>query len=128
MGRSALEGCSILVVEDEPLIVMDIQLAFEDSGAELYIANTVKDALPFAKHGGLSLGVLDHGLADGQSTELYQRLHDRGVPFIIYTGHNVPLGERSGGTVVSKPAIGESLRSVAEGLVTGAGALQHLNV
>jgi CheY-like chemotaxis protein len=120
MGRSALEGCSILVVEDEPLIVMDVQLTFEGSGAELHVANSIDEALPLARHDGLCLGVLDHGLADGQSTQLYQFLQGRGVPFIIYTGYDIPEDQRYGGVVVSKPAFGRDLRTVAEQLVRSA--------
>ena len=35
MTSQTLQGLSILVVEDEPLIAMDIALAFEQSGAQL---------------------------------------------------------------------------------------------
>ena len=116
MERSPLDGCSILVVEDEPLIAMDIELAFEGCGADVAVASTVKDALQLVDD-GFSLGVLDHGLSDGHSTELYEHLSERGVPFIIYTGHKVPEGDRNGGVVVSKPAVDGNLRSVAEDLV-----------
>ena len=116
MGRSALDGCSILVVEDEPLIAMDIQLLFERCGADVTAASTVKDALQLVDE-GFSLAVLDHGLADGQSTELYQQLRKRDVPFIIHTGYEVPEDQRHGGLIVSKPAIEDDLRAAAEDLV-----------
>ena len=119
MERSPLDGCSILVVEDEPLIAMDIEQAFARCGAGVAIATTVKDALQIV-HDGFALGVLDHGLPDGQGTELYEHLRSLGVPFIIYTGHEVPPGDRNGGVVVSKPAVEGDLRAVAEGLVRAA--------
>ena len=119
MERSPLDGCSIFVVEDEPLIAMDIEEAFRQCGADVVVACTVKDALELVAD-RFALGVLDHGLADGHSTELYQHLRTLGVPFIIYTGHDVPPGDRNGGVVVSKPAVAEELRAVAEGLVRAA--------
>jgi CheY-like chemotaxis protein len=40
--KGSLTGRSILIVEDEPIIVMDITQAFEDSGAEL--TEVIQDA------------------------------------------------------------------------------------
>ena len=39
MQRPTLKGRSILIVEDEPLIVMDITQAFEGTGAALTTTN-----------------------------------------------------------------------------------------
>ena len=97
MERSPLDGCLILVVEDEPLIAMDIQLLFERCGADVTAASTVKDALQLVDE-GFSLAVLDHGLAHGQSTELYQQLCKRDVPFIIRTGYEVPKTSATAGS------------------------------
>ena len=44
MSRPHLKDSSILVVEDHPLIVMDISMAFESAGAHLTTTNTVKHA------------------------------------------------------------------------------------
>ena len=114
MERLPLEGCSILVVEDEPLIAMDIELAFEGSGARLHIASTVSDGLALAQRHRVALGVLDHGLTDGDSRELYECLRKRKVPFIIYSGYKVSEDESRGGVVVSKPIPETDLRSLAE--------------
>ena len=54
MQRPSLEGRSILIVEDQPLIVMDITQAFEATGAELTSTNTLKHALILVEHDGLS--------------------------------------------------------------------------
>ncbi len=119
MQRSPLDGCSILVVEDEPLIAMDIEQAFARCDAGVAIATIVKDALQIVDD-GFALGVLDHGLLDGPGTELYEQMRTLGVPFIIYTGHEVPAGARNGGVVVPKPAMPEELRAVAEALIIAA--------
>jgi CheY-like chemotaxis protein len=70
MQRPSLEGRSILIVEDEPLIVMDITQAFEGTGAALTTTNTLKHALILVEHDGLSGAILDHALGDGNSSLL----------------------------------------------------------
>ena len=67
MQRPSLDGRSILIVEDEPLIVMDItqQLA---TGAALTTTNTLHHAMILAEHDGLSGAILDHSLGDGNSS------------------------------------------------------------
>ena len=80
MPRPNLKGCTILVVEDEPLIVMDISMAFESAGAHLTTTNTVKHAKLLVEHDGLSAAILDHALTDGDSTSLCTRLTERGIP------------------------------------------------
>ena len=67
MQRPSLEGRSILIVEDQPLIVMDITQAFEATGAALTTTNPLKHALILVEHDGLSGAILDHALPDGDS-------------------------------------------------------------
>jgi CheY-like chemotaxis protein len=65
MQRPTLDGRSILIVEDEPLIVMAITQAFEGTGAALTTTNTLKHALLLVEHNALSGVILDHALGDG---------------------------------------------------------------
>jgi DNA-binding response OmpR family regulator len=85
MSRPHLQGCSILVVEDEPLITMDISMAFEHTGAHLTTTNTVKHARLLVEHDGLSAAILDHALSDGECTNLCARLLERDIPFLMYS-------------------------------------------
>jgi DNA-binding response OmpR family regulator len=87
MQRPILTGRSILIVEDEPLIVMDISRAFEHTGAELTTTNTLRHAMIIVEYDGLAGAILDHALPDGDSSFLYARLKERGIPFIIYSGY-----------------------------------------
>ncbi len=117
MPRPMLQGRSILVVEDNALIVMDISLAFEHTGAELTTTNTLKHALLLAEHDGLSAAILDHALGDGDCSLLYKRLKERGIPFLIYTGHSSAEAARQGVPHVSKPASHEVLVAATEELI-----------
>jgi DNA-binding response OmpR family regulator len=116
MQRPTLQGRSILIVEDEALIVMDLTMAFEDAGAEVTSTHTLKHALLLVEHDGLSAAILDHGLKDGDSSLLSRRLKARGVPFLIYSGYTAEA-VKQGVPYVSKPASHEVLVAAVDDLI-----------
>ena len=63
MASTNLAGRSILIVEDEPLIALDIVAAFAKVGALAFNARTLTEALQMVEQVGLSAAVLDFGLA-----------------------------------------------------------------
>ena len=65
MEFPALRGRSILVVEDEMLIGMDIRSALERAGAFVTATTTAHHALILIEHDGLAAVIMDHALADG---------------------------------------------------------------
>jgi DNA-binding response OmpR family regulator len=79
--------------------------------------NTLKQALILIEHDGLAFAILDHALGDGDSTRLCERLTERGIPFVIYSGFKKVEGARKAGTLVEKPATGDVLVATAEGLL-----------
>ena len=83
----ALAGHTILVVEDEPLIVLAIVEDFKAAGASVHTAYNLCDGLRLAAHPGLSAAVVDFGLSDGKGSALCERLHGRQVPFVLHTGY-----------------------------------------
>jgi DNA-binding response OmpR family regulator len=111
-----LEGQTILVVEDEPLIVLDLTEALEAAGASVTSTNTLRHALILVEHDGLSAAILDHALGDGDSSRLCSRLSERGVPFIIYSGFTAFDGECGHAPHLAKPASDEQLVTMLEGL------------
>jgi DNA-binding response OmpR family regulator len=117
MQRPRFHGRSILIVEDEPLIVMDITQAFEFTGAEVTSTNTLRHALLLAEDDGLSAVILDHALGDGDSSELCARLKERGIPFMIYSGYEKLAGACQGAPHVNKPAKVGELVAVMENLL-----------
>jgi DNA-binding response OmpR family regulator len=119
MQRPSLEGRSILIVEDEPLIVMDITQEFEATGAALTTTNTLKHALILVEHDGLSGAILDHALPDGDSSLLCARLKERGIPFLMYSGFNKVAAGCAGAPYIAKPAPQGALVAAMEGLIRG---------
>src|SRR6476660_8737459 len=87
MARPSLTGRSILIVEDEPLIVLDLTTALEHNGAAVTSTNTLRHAQLLVEHDGLSGAILDHALPDGDSSQLRRRLKERGIPFMVYSGY-----------------------------------------
>jgi len=126
--KGSLIGRSILVVEDEPLIAMAISQALEESGAEVTTTNTLRHALLLVEHDGLSAAILDHSLGDGNSSLLYARLKERGVPFLIYSGWDRDKVEGVGEGVphIIKPATHEVLLAAVEELIRGTDARTNL--
>ena len=119
MQRPSLEGHSILIVEDEPLIVMDITQEFEATGAALTTTNTLKHAVILVEHDGLSGAILDHALPDGDSSLLCSRLKERGIPFLMYSGFNTVTGACAGAPRIAKPAAEGALVAAMEKLILG---------
>ena len=96
---------------------MDITQAFEATGAALTTTNTLHHVLILAEHDGLAGAILDHALGDGDSSKLCARLKERGIPFLIYSGHATVEGPCAGAPHVNKPAALGELVSKMESLI-----------
>jgi DNA-binding response OmpR family regulator len=119
MEFPALRGRSILVVEDELLIGMDIRRSLEQAGANVTATTTVRHALILVEHDGLAAAIMDHALRDGDSTELCARLSARGIPYVSYSGFDPVKGASPEAPFVSKPATMDTLLSAVESLLAG---------
>lgn len=114
---SALSGHTVLVVEDEPLIALDIVEAMRKAGASVLTAHLLADGLRLAAHPDLSAAVLDFGLSDGMGTELCEALNQRQVPFVLHSGYEHVHDACRSGIVVPKPAAPHHVVSAVEKLV-----------
>jgi DNA-binding response OmpR family regulator len=117
---SKLAGRSILIVEDEPLIAMEIVDAFKAAGAVVTTTFSFKQALILIEHDGLAAAILDHALGDNDSSQLCARLKERGIPFVIYTGFSKVEGACADGPLVRKPASPDELVATVEALLPSA--------
>ena len=107
-----LAGLTVLIVEDQPLIALDLAEGFRSAGASALPVYRLADALPLAERDNISGAVLDSALADGDTAGLCERLAARGIPFVIHSGYEQK--PRPGGAVVPKPA---NVSEVVEALV-----------
>jgi CheY-like chemotaxis protein len=100
----SLVGRTILVVEDEMLIALDVADTLVSEGAEVIASKDVKDALAKCETPGLSAVVLDHKLAHEDTSAVCEKLERMSIPFIIYSGYSKLEGACSKGELVPKPA------------------------
>ncbi len=112
-GKKLL-GSRVLIVEDEALVAIELQLAFEDAGAEvLGPAMSLTAALTMAEHAAqIDCALLDVDLAGRDVYPVARILRRRGIPFIFHTGHGSHLihGEMfPGSTTCLKPTSSETL-------------------
>jgi DNA-binding response OmpR family regulator len=119
MEHPALRGRSILVVEDEFLIALDIVQALEKAGANATMTTTVRHALILIEHDGLAGAIMDHGLTDGDSTKVCARLKERGIPYLSYSGFEPVQGASADAPYIAKPVSMDVLMSAMEELLAG---------
>ena len=83
-----LDGCSVLLVEDEIVILMDLQAAFEAAGARVIAANRPDEALSLADTAVLDAAVIDFSLGEEDGGAVCHHLSALGVPFVFHSAHD----------------------------------------
>jgi CheY-like chemotaxis protein len=87
LTNRALAGRCILIVEDEPLIALEVHSAFNAAGASIMSAADSREALRMISLPDLSAAVVDINLGRGDDcSAVCKRLSDRRIPFVFYTG------------------------------------------
>ena len=104
MQGTSLAGRTILIVEDELFIAMDIAAACEEVGAMVLTAATRAEATRLVERDLLSAAVLDFGLRDGDADPLCLRLNERGIPYVLHSGYTHFGDACHRGIVIAKPA------------------------
>jgi DNA-binding NtrC family response regulator len=83
---STLAGRSVLIVDDERLICLDLKQRLQEAGAKPVIAGRLDRALKLADDPQLSAAVLDFRLDQVDTSPVCERLVQRGIPFLFYSG------------------------------------------
>lgn len=82
---------AVLIVEDEPLIAVDLAFAVEERGWRVIgPVASVHEGLSLAEGPGLSAAILDANLVDRDVTPLARRLVEQNIPIVILTGTGLP--------------------------------------
>ena len=84
----------VLVVEDEPLLALDLENHLRKAGARVITAGHLDVALSMAGHPDLSGAVVDLRLGKECAFSVCQRLAQRDVPFVIHTGYPADAVQR----------------------------------
>lgn len=85
--NSLLSGVTVLVVEDDFLLAMDLETTLVAAGAVVVdICRSLPKAMARADADDFAVAVLDFSLGSDSVTPLARRLARRDVPFVLYTG------------------------------------------
>lgn len=102
----SMTSLRILVVEDEPLVAMDMQDVLEGLGMQVVgTAASLAEALDLAEAGGFDGAFLDVNLRGERIDRVADRLAAAGIPFVFTTGqsmHGLPEAHRER-PVLTKP-------------------------
>lgn len=90
MVEAVLQGCRVLVVEDEYLLADDLSLALSSVGADvLGPVPSVDDAIAMiANEPRIDIAVLDVNLRGDMVFPVADALIERGIPFAFATGYD----------------------------------------
>ena len=75
-----------LVLEDEPLISMDVEQTLESAGFDVVAVGTCADAHSFLDRTTPAVAIVDIVLADGPCGHVATRLIQANVPFVVHSG------------------------------------------
>lgn len=119
-----LEDATVLIVEDEPFVALDIAAGVEDAGGVVIgPAGSVREALLLIEGRSITAAILDVDLSDRDVTPVAELLLARGVPLLFHTGVGLPepLRLRHPDLLVhTKPMSGSRLVEILEQLIRDA--------
>lgn len=123
-----LKGKRLLVVEDEPLLAMELEAELQSLGFSVVgPALTIKDARRLIADEEVDAALLDVNLAGETSGELAERLQEKVVPFAFLTGYGregLPSGFQDA-EIIPKPVVQARLIAAITGLLNGAGSSER---
>jgi DNA-binding response OmpR family regulator len=118
--NSPLSGVTVLVVEDDFLLAMDVEGTLIGAGAVVVdVCHTLDEAMARGDADDFAVAVLDFSLGSDSVAPFARRLASRNVPFVLHTG--TPRGEPSlaewrNYRIVEKPASRHALVSAVRAL------------
>jgi CheY-like chemotaxis protein len=111
-----LRGLRILLVEDDPLIRLDLETSLTELGAIVTAAADVSKALVAIGTSALDFAVLDFELGTESSEPIAEAAQARNIPFLYLSGyneHDERFSRWSGIRILAKPL---SVARIAHGI------------
>ena len=116
-----LNGATVLVVEDEFLILLDLEYVLESAGATVIAAMSLREAIEAAEQ-RYDVAVLDVRLPDGDVYPAARMLAACDVPLVFHSGHahndNIE-GAFPSAIALEKPAREQVLIAAVERQIAG---------
>jgi DNA-binding response OmpR family regulator len=109
-----------LLLENEPIIAMDLELALKDEGFTVTFIMSCQEAADWLKDHSPDVAIVDIMLRDGPCHLIVETLSARGVPFLVHSGDPASMHEGTAfvkGTWLSKPVSAIKLALAARGVL-----------
>jgi DNA-binding NtrC family response regulator len=91
-GRRQDHKHGVLVVEDEPLILLQLRQMLEELGWHVtHVASDIERAMELARSEQFDVGILDVNIRGRTSLPVAEILHERHVPIILATGYSTEM-------------------------------------
>ena len=127
--NSPLSGVTVLVVEDDLLLAMDLEDTLAGMGAVIVdVCLTLDEAMARADADDFAVAVLDFSLGSDSVAPLARRLARRNTPFVLHTGmsRSEPnLMEWKDFVIVEKPASPHTLIVAIKNVLAREPARRH---
>lgn len=78
----------VLIIEDEPLIAFEIELAVADLNVLFRTAARIEQAIELIGNEHFDYAIMDYGFVDGDAEHLARLLIDRDIPFAFCSGND----------------------------------------
>ena len=107
----ASQSIPILIVEDEPLVALEVHSALSAAGASLISAATASEAIRLIGYAEISAALVDVQLGNQSAARACDLLARRQVPLVFYTGRaeKMFLAHWPDVKVLNKPASAEDI-------------------
>jgi DNA-binding response OmpR family regulator len=110
VDNADLAGCTILIVEKEPLIALDAQVALEDAGGRVCVVGNVADAVKAIEEEVFTAAVVDWRPGSDAHRIVARALKQKRVPYLFYaTDAPNEVTTVRGAPIVLKPARREDI-------------------
>ena len=107
----------ILLLEDEPFILMELEFSAGDAGLTSFSVSNVAAALAILRRENIDVAILDVNLGGGATClPVARELTGRSIPYLLHTAQPHCLGDdlqALSAPIISKPAAGSTVVSAA---------------
>jgi DNA-binding response OmpR family regulator len=126
MNRANLAGQTILVVEEEPLIALDLRTALEGAGAEVMVARNAAEALIRISEFDFAAAVVDWRPDSEDHRVVARALKQEQVRFLFYATHPPEdVTTVRGAPIFLKPGRPEEIVQALALLMNGSGGARR---
>jgi DNA-binding response OmpR family regulator len=109
-------NCIALLLEDEPLIAVDLEDTLEKAGFDVVTLLSCSDASAWLKDRLPAVAIVDVNLRDGSCHDVVATLDRLGVPFIVHSGVRADDYSETAfhkGTWIGKPSVSADIVETA---------------